>query len=65
MFGRGGIDHTRQKRCRRAGRDMENTSPKFGVGRLSRRCRGQIDVKVEQNTKWMVTKKEKCHVGPW
>ena len=39
------------------------------------RCRGQIDVKVVQNTKWMVTKKrrnrqkeglkkKKCHDGP-
>ncbi len=40
VFSRGGIDKYRYKRCRMAGGDIENTSPKFGKGWWSMRCRG-------------------------
>ena len=59
MFSWGGIDQTRDKRCRRAGRDMENTSPKFGGWGLCATCGRESEVKATENEKWMVTKKRK------
>ena len=59
MFRRGGIDQTRHKRCRRAGRDMENTSPKFGGWGLCATCGREREVKATENTKWMVTEKKR------
>ena len=59
MFRRGGIEQTRHKRCRRAGRDMENTSPKFGGWGLCATCGRESQVKATENKKWMVTKKKK------
>ena len=59
MFRRGGIDQTRHKRCRRAGRDMENTSPKFGGWGLCATCGRESEVKATETEKWMVKKKRK------
>ena len=59
MFSRGGIDQTRDKRCRRAGRDMENTFPKFGGWGLCATCGRESAVKATENKKWMVTEKRK------
>ncbi len=59
MLSRGGIDQKRDKRCRRAGRDMANTSPKFGGWRLCATCGRESEVKATENKKWMVTEKRK------
>ncbi len=56
--------------CRGVGRDMANISPKFGVVRLSVRCRGQVGVKVTQSHKTeigqneKIRQKEKEELGP-
>ncbi len=59
VFRRGGIDQTRHKRCRRAGRDMENTFPKFGGWGLCATCGRESEVKATENKKWMVTEKKR------